>query len=140
MSVAGEAGPLVLYVEDEALIQELGILALSDAGFTVSAYLSGVEAMTALNGQGPTIKALVTDIDLGRAPNGWEVARHARELCPGLPIVYVSGGSSHEWTSMGVPGSVLVAKPYAAGQLVVAVSNVMLGPAQPPAPGRESGP
>jgi len=126
--MADEAGPLVLYVEDEALIQELGVTALEEAGFGVCAFLSGAMAVAALEDDSLAFRALVTDIDLSGQPNGWEVARLAREKFPDLPVIYVSGGSSHEWTSRGVPGSVLVAKPYAAAQLVVAVSNAMLGP------------
>jgi CheY-like chemotaxis protein len=122
-------GPLVLYVEDEFLIQELGIAAFDEGGFTVSVHRSGTEAIKALESEGENVKALVTDIDLGRAPNGWEVAKRARELFPKLPIVYVSGGSAHEWSANGVPGSILVAKPYAVAQLIVAVSTAMLGPA-----------
>ena len=129
--MAEEAGPLVLYVEDEALIQELGVTALEEAGFGVRACLSGVEAVAAIEDDSLVFRALVTDIDLSGEPNGWELARCARERFPDLPVTYVSGGSSHEWTSRGVPGSVLVAKPYAAAQLVVAVSNAMLGPQTP---------
>ena len=117
----------MLYVEDEALLRELAITVLNEAGFSVTAIQSGREAMAALEAPDSLICALVTDIDLGGAPNGWEVARRARELFPDLPIIYVSGGSAHEWTSMGVPGSVLVAKPYAVAQLVVAVSTAMNG-------------
>lgn len=76
--------------------------------------------------------ALVTDIDLGDNSSGWEVARRARELFPDLPVVYVSGGSAHEWASRGVPGSVMLTKPFALAHLVVAVSNATLerpGPA-----------
>ena len=120
----------MLYVEDEALIQELGVTALEEAGFCVSAHLSGAEAMTALGNDGLSFRVLVTDIDLSGQPNGWDLARHAREQLPDLPVIYVSGGSSHEWTARGVPGSVLLAKPYASAQLVVAVSNAMLGPPQ----------
>jgi hypothetical protein len=50
-----------------------------------------------------------------------------------MPIIYVSGGSSNDWSSMGVPGSMILATPYAAAQLVVAVSTAML-----PADGRPS--
>jgi len=109
--VSEEAQPLVVYVEDEVLLQEIAITVLSEAGYSVAAYLTGSEAMAALEAPDQTIRALVTDIDLRGEPNGWEVARRARELFPDLPIIYVSGGSSHEWTSMGVPGSVLVTKP-----------------------------
>jgi CheY-like chemotaxis protein len=131
--MADDAGPLVLYVEDEALIQELGVTALEEAGFSVHACLSGAEAVAALEDGALAFRVLVTDIDLHGLPNGWDVGRCAREHIPDLPVIYVSGGSSHEWTARGVPGSVLVAKPYAAAQLVVAVSNAMLGPQTPAA-------
>jgi len=136
--MADEAGPLVLYVEDEALIQELGVTALDEAGFSIRACLSGTEAVAALEDDSLAFRALVTDIDLSGQPNGWDLARLARERFADLPVIYVSGGSSHEWTARGVPGSVLVAKPYAAAQLVVAVSNAMLGP-QTPAAGADQG-
>jgi len=43
----------------------------------------------------------------------------------GIPIVYMSGASGHEWTSHGVPNSVLIAKPFAIGQIVTAVSQLL---------------
>lgn len=130
-----EAGPLVLYVEDEPVVLELGIAALEEAGFTVESVASGDAAVAAIDGRGDGqdvgFRALVTDVDLGGDLTGWDVARHARERVPDIPVVYVSGASAHEWTSLGVPGSVMVVKPYAAAQLVVAVSTLML-----PAEGR----
>jgi CheY-like chemotaxis protein len=95
------AGPLVLYVEDEVLLQELAVTVLSETGFTVSSHLSGRAAMAALESADRPIRVLITDIELRGDPDGWEVARHARELFPHLPIIYVSGGSAHEWTSTG---------------------------------------
>ncbi len=119
-------GPLVLYVEDEPLVLELGLLALEEGGFAVEAVTSGAAAMAAIEARDEPFRAVVTDIDLAGGQTGWDVARHAREKFPAVPVVYVSGGSSHEWTSLGVPGSLMLAKPYAAAQLVVAVSTSML--------------
>jgi CheY-like chemotaxis protein len=124
-------GPLLLYVEDEPLILDLGVSAFEEAGFGVAAVPSGTEAIVALDARGAEFKALITDIDLGGGPSGWEVAKHARELFPDMPIIYVSGGSSNDWSSMGVPGSIMVVKPYASAQLVVAVSSAMLGSDNP---------
>jgi CheY-like chemotaxis protein len=124
-------GPLVLYVEDEPFVRELGLVALQEAGFTVDAVNSGAAAVAAIDNRDDGFRAIVTDIDLRGELNGWDVARHAREKLPDIPVVYVSGGSAHEWTSLGVPGSLMLAKPYAAAQLVVAVSTSML-----PAEGR----
>jgi hypothetical protein len=42
-----------------------------------------------------------------------------------MPIVYMSGDSDHEWSSKGVPSSIIIAKPFAPAQLVTAVSTVI---------------
>ena len=37
-------------------------------------------------------RALVTDINLGPGKlDGWDIARHAREIDPNFPVVYMSG-------------------------------------------------
>jgi hypothetical protein len=58
-----------------------------------------------------------------------------------MPVIYVSGGSAGDWPSEGVPGSTMLAKPYASAQLVVAVSNstVAHGPTESEAPKLASG-
>ncbi|MGZ6039325.1 MAG: response regulator [Phenylobacterium sp.] len=119
-------GPTILYVEDEPLIQELAVIALEEAGFSVAAISSGRDAIAALDEGGDAFRALITDVDLTPGPSGWEVAKHAREKYPGMPVVYVSGGSSNDWPSLGVPGSIMLVKPHAMAQLVVAVSTAML--------------
>ena len=131
----GEAtGPLILYVEDEPAISELALVALEDAGYAVAVFASGAEAITDIDARAADFAALVTDIDLGALPNGWEVARHAREVAPNLPVIYVSGGSAGDWPAQGVPGSVMLTKPYALAQLVVAVSTATVASEGPGAP------
>jgi len=126
--------PLVLYVEDEVLIQDLLQTALEDAGFEVLVVSSGAEALDRLQTLSGDLKGLVTDINLGGAIKGWEIGRHARGLAPGLPVVYVSGGSEHEWTAEGVPHSMMISKPFAPAQVVVALSTLInAGGADPPA-------
>jgi CheY-like chemotaxis protein len=120
------AGPLLLYVEDEPLVSEVGVTILEDAGFAVLPLASGADAIEALDDRGADFKALVTDIDLLAGPDGWMVARHARERRPEIPVIYVSACRSGDWPSMGVPGSQMLVKPYAAAQLVVAVSAATL--------------
>lgn len=88
---------------------------------------SGAAAIALLETPDADFVALVTDIDLRDDSTGWDVARRARELFPDLAIIYASGGSAHEWSSRGVPGSIMLPKPFALAQLVVAVSNASLG-------------
>ena len=57
--------------------------------------------------------------------DGWEVARRAREIDPGFPIVYSSGMSAAEWPSKGVPHSIMLEKPFAPAQLVTAIAQLL---------------
>jgi CheY-like chemotaxis protein len=67
----------------------------------------------------------VTDINLKGKMGGWEVAQHAREIEPEFPVVYMSGAAAADWTSKGVPNSIMLAKPFAPAQLLTAVSNLL---------------
>lgn len=119
------AAPTLLYVEDEILIQDVLLHELESAGFIVKVASSGTDAKAIIQQDSAGLHGLITDINLGNGPDGWEVARAARELQTGLPIVYVSAASDHEWTSMGVPGSVMIAKPFVPAQVVVAISALL---------------
>jgi CheY-like chemotaxis protein len=104
--------PIILLVEDESLIRELLAAEFTDVGFEIVAADDGNRAVAELEANVDRFKAVVTDIKLGRGPNGWDVARRARELIPDIPVLYITGDSMHEWSSMGVPASALVAKPF----------------------------
>ena len=117
--------PLLLYVEDEVLIQIAVIDGLEEAGYSVAVANDGAEALRLLSEHHADLRGLVTDINLGSGIDGWEVARAAREAIGGIPVVYVSAASQQQWTSRGVPGSVIIAKPFATAQVVVAISSLM---------------
>ncbi len=117
--------PLVLYVEDEFVIRETVIDAVEEAGFRVAVATDGAEALSLLAHHNAEIRGLVTDINLGRGIDGWEVARAAREAISGLPVIYISAASEQDWTSRGVPQSVMIGKPFAIAQVVVAISSLI---------------
>lgn len=95
--------PMLLYIEDDFLIQAEVVNSLEEAGFKLVVADDGRQGLDLLSRHATELRGLVTDIDLGDGPNGWEIAHTARELVAGLPIVYVSAASDHEWTSHGVP-------------------------------------
>jgi CheY-like chemotaxis protein len=105
---------------------------LSDGGFEITAVATGEEAILLLKDKQTAYRALVTDIHLAK-PDGWDVARAAREIDPAFPIVYMTGAAADEWGSKGVPNSVLISKPFAPVQLVTAVSH-LLNASPPTAP------
>jgi hypothetical protein len=71
------------------------------------------------------LRGLITDINLGDGPDGWEVAKRGRELIPTLPVVYMSGASGQDWPPKGVPHSTLLAKPFAPAQHITAISVLL---------------
>jgi DNA-binding response OmpR family regulator len=119
------SGILLLLVEDEALIRLHLEEELRDAGFELVIATDGAQAMTEIETDAARFRGVVTDIRLGAGPNGWEIARRARELVAGIPVVYMSGDSAHEWGAQGVPESVMVAKPFVTVQVITAISTLL---------------
>jgi CheY-like chemotaxis protein len=118
--------PVIMVVEDDESVQSIVEEALTDGGFEPAIAASGEEAVTLLKGRLTKYRALVADINLGRDKmDGWEVAKHAREIDPEFPIVYMSGDSAADWASKGVPNSIMLSKPFAPAQLVTAVSQLL---------------
>lgn len=116
---------ILLLAEDEALIALSTQDALAAGGYSVVVAASGSEALTIVEGRAQELAGLITDIRLGEGPSGWEVAKRARELKPDLAVVYATADSAHEWPALGVPKSVVIQKPYAAAQVVTAISTLL---------------
>jgi DNA-binding response OmpR family regulator len=118
--------PVILVVEDDHLIQGVVEESLADGGFEIVIASSGESAVELLEASEGKYRALITDINLGRDKiDGWDVARCAREIDPGFPVIYMSGKDAEDWASKGVPNSIMLAKPFAPAQLVTAVSQLL---------------
>ncbi len=118
--------PIILVVEDDQLLQRVVEETLTDGGFDIVIAASGENAVELLDTADGKYRALVTDVNLGRdRMNGWDVARRAREIDSNFPVVYMSGDSAEDWSSRGVPDSIMLSKPFAPAQLVTAVSQVL---------------
>lgn len=115
---------VVLIADDEAGIRDVLQASFEDGGFSVVSASGGEEAIAVLDSN-RAIRALVTDIRLGSEVSGWDVARHGRELNPDLPVVYVTGSDGNDWSSLGVPNSVLITKPFATAQVLTAISQLL---------------
>lgn len=102
--------PIILLVEDEPLVLLVAQDALEAGGFTVIPVQLASEAISVLDNKSSELSGLVTDIRLSEGANGWEIARHARELRTDLPVVYTTAGGAIEWPVQGVPNSVVVQK------------------------------
>ncbi len=117
--------PRVLIAEDQSLILLELEEVLVGAGFKVETAADGQSAMSVIARQKLELRGLVTDIRLGKGPNGWDVARAARELIPTIAVVYMTGDSDYEWAAHGVPNSQLIHKPFAHSQLITALTSLL---------------
>lgn len=117
--------PKVLLVEDEAVIREMTAELLEAAGFDVTATRTGDEAAILLAEDGYSV--LLTDITMPGMIDGFALAEHAREVRPGMPVVFVSGRPESEMRARRfAPPTAFFAKPYDVAGLVSAVGRMAL--------------
>jgi CheY-like chemotaxis protein len=117
----------ILYVEDDAILQLDGEASLLAAGYDVVLAFDGPSACACLRENGARFDALITDIDLGGALKGWEVAQVGRGIIEGLSVVYVTGAAGRDFGKLGVPGSLLLAKPFSWPLMVASLSGLIAG-------------
>jgi CheY-like chemotaxis protein len=99
----------ILLVEDEMLVRELAFEDLTDAGHEVTTAGSGDEALGILRG-GQAFDVLFTDIRMPGAIDGWELAAEAKQIVPGLKVVYATG--LNDDTGRLQQGERMLTKPY----------------------------
>jgi CheY-like chemotaxis protein len=121
-----EAKPTVLLVEDEHLLRLVMGEELRDAGFAVIEAENGAAAVEVVK-SGAAIDLLLTDIRMPGAISGWDVAEQARNLRPGLAVIYATGFS--EDAPRIVPGGRFFKKPYRASAIIDAARELGVPPA-----------
>lgn len=89
MAAQSDRRPLVLLVDDDVRGSRLLARMLTDDGFATEVALDGAAALARLT-RAPAPDALVTDYHLPLA-SGLAVARYARSLGRGMPVVMLTG-------------------------------------------------
>ena len=108
--------PLVLVVEDEALIRLNATMMLEDAGFDTVEAASANEAIVQLE-TNKEIEIVFTDINLPGGMDGLRLAAAIRDRWPPVELVLTSGRlrvAEHEMPARGL----FLPKPYTSGQLI----------------------
>ena len=114
----------VLFVDDNFFLNMENCEFLRGDGFNVAGVYCASAAVEWLDKHEP-LAALVTDIDLGRGADGFEVARHARREHPGLPVVFISGSASARERAANIEGAEFISKPFHCRQLTAALARVL---------------
>jgi PAS domain S-box-containing protein len=108
----------ILVTEDDPFVRSSVILRIQSLGYTVIAAVNGNDALSKLTAN-PAIDMLFTDIVMPGGMSGWDLADKAREIRPGLPVVFSSGYSLEMLANEGrTPGkSIILSKPYRKAEL-----------------------
>ena len=120
----GKNGATILLIEDELLLCWSLEEALKPCGYATVIATTGHAGLAAIEGPG-RYDAVVTNIRLSDGPDGWTLARRARELHPDVAVIYVSGDSAVDHTAEGVPDSVMISKPLKAGQIQAELQRLL---------------
>jgi DNA-binding response OmpR family regulator len=120
----------ILVVEDDPDVCELIGDMLEEGGYAVHCLETGEDAYAALD-SGRAYLALVVDLNLGAGVTGFDVARHAREANPDVPVLYVSGETpSARFGLHAVPGGVRLAKPIERMELLSRLEALLSAPSR----------
>jgi CheY-like chemotaxis protein len=110
---AGDAGQIVLVVEDEQQVRHMSVDALREPGYTVVQ---------------PRIELLFTDIMMPEM-SGRQLADRARELRPDLRVLFTTGYTRNAVVHNGMldAGVAFLPKPFTIAQLAAKVHAVLQG-------------
>ena len=103
----------ILIAEDDPYVRSSVILRVQALGYSVVAAVNGTDALQKLKSN-PDIDLLFTDIVMPGGMSGWELADLARQVRPGLPILFSSGYALEALIEQGRAHgqSIILTKPY----------------------------
>jgi CheY-like chemotaxis protein len=121
------AGETVLVVEDVAAVRMLVIDVLQDLGYRTIEAADADEALPIIESS-RQIDLMISDVGLPGL-NGRQLADHARELRPGLQVLFLTGYAEHAASRSGFlsEGMALLTKPFAVETLASKISEMMAG-------------
>lgn len=114
-----------LIAEDEPTILALAEGFVASLGHSTLTAHNGVEALALIESEMP-IDLLFTDINLGKPPDGFDLARTARERRPELKVLYTSGQAMTDgMQALMVEGGVFLPKPYTPEELMASITSLL---------------
>jgi signal transduction histidine kinase/CheY-like chemotaxis protein len=125
------AGRIVL-VEDESAVLLAAVRILSATGYSVEGLSDSAAALRALADPTVRIDLLITDVAMP-GMSGLELARRAREVRPGLPVLLMTGYSQEVVARQAEApdGGAVVQKPFTRRSLLQAVREALANAAVP---------
>jgi CheY-like chemotaxis protein len=102
--------PIALVVEDDAIQREYAVTLLEESEMGVIQCNNAEAALRVLQRMGDCVSLIFTDVNLGGATDGLELARFAKANFPNIHVIVTSGTPR-----AGLPdGTTFLAKPWRA--------------------------
>jgi CheY-like chemotaxis protein len=117
--------PVILVVDDEKQIRDLVRRLLEQAGYRVTEAGDAESALHILQERLLEPHVLLTDIVMP-GMNGLALAAQAHHLRPSLPVIFMTGFANEYQAELC--GSVCLAKPFKAPELLAAIQDVAGSP------------
>ncbi len=122
----GGHGEIVLLIDDEPAIRMLIREVLEEHGYAALEAEDGPSGLRILQGAG-RIDLLITDVGLPGGLNGRQVADAARELRPGLKVLFITGFAENVALGNGcvAPDMAVITKPFALTALATKIRELI---------------
>jgi CheY-like chemotaxis protein len=119
-------GETVLVVDDEPTIRMLVTEVLEELGYAAMEAADGAAALQLLKAPG-RLDLLITDVGLPGGMNGRQVADAAREVRPGLRVLFITGYAENAVVGNGLlePGTHVLTKPFAMEVLAARIKTII---------------
>jgi PAS domain S-box-containing protein len=126
----------VLVIDDEAAIREVAHRVLTSAGYQVITAANGSEALGLLRDSKIAVDLVLADLVMP-GMTGPAFAAQARVMCPGLPVLFMSGYEQQEAAPGDWPeaGAQIIGKPFSRAVLLARVSQLLTADADAGAAG-----
>ena len=124
-----QQGETVLVIDDEPTVRMLVTEVLQDLGYAAIEAPEGASGLRVLQSDA-RVDLLVTDVGLPGGMNGRQVADAARQIRPGLKVLFITGYAENAAIGHGhlAPGMHVLTKPFAMETLANRIRELIAGP------------
>ncbi|MEJ5360383.1 MAG: PAS domain S-box protein [Desulfobacterales bacterium] len=126
---------VVLFVDDEPALAEMGSQMLARLGYTPETRTSPIEALEAFRSHPRRYRAVVTDLTMPQM-NGMQLARRLLEIHPAIPVILCTGFSDQSGEEKARASGIraFLYKPLTLAELAEALQRVVAEADLPEAP------
>ncbi len=120
-------GETILVLEDDPDVRSFAVAALQGLGYRVHEAADAAAAMLVLESEADNLDLLLSDVVLSGGVSGPELAAKAKDLYPGLKLVFMSGYAADLYTDDKIPGfdETLLTKPFRLAELSKVIHDAL---------------